>query len=144
MKCQSLFFVIFIIVMKHYESVMVLKLSQTTTDEALMKKQFGITLIQRYMSSAHPTSAPGCKYFQQPVCTQTRRGGLHQHHGRALCFKFGDSPENCPPKFRAYSVKTLLDSKQNRRGDGMNQGMCSGGGKETKVVGSNNSIENIL
>lgn len=66
------------------------------------------------------------------------------HHGRALCFKFGDSPENCPPKFRAYSVKTLLDSKQNRRGDGMNQGMCSGGGKETKVVGSNNSIENIL
>lgn len=35
----------FIVVMKHYESVMVLKLSQTTTDEALMKKQFGITLI---------------------------------------------------------------------------------------------------
>lgn len=45
MKCQSLFFVILIFVMKHYGSVMVLKLSQTTTDEALMKKQFGITLI---------------------------------------------------------------------------------------------------
>lgn len=45
MKCQSLLFVILIVVMKHYGSVMVLKLSQTTTDEALMKKQFGITLI---------------------------------------------------------------------------------------------------
>lgn len=44
MKCQSLF-VILIVVMKHYESEIVLKLSQTTTDEALMKKQFGITLI---------------------------------------------------------------------------------------------------
>lgn len=53
----------FIVVVKHCESVMVLKLSHMTTDEALMKKQFCITLIWRYMSSVPSTSEPGCKYF---------------------------------------------------------------------------------
>lgn len=68
----------FMVVVKHYESVMVLKLSHMTTDEALMKKQFCITLIWRYMSSVRSTQSQGVNTFSdQFVLRQGAEGCIH-------------------------------------------------------------------